>query len=95
MSLLHPEIEAHWIQAPLCVMNVHICPRVHWNRSPFERDTGFCAIGVANATGSSYHFMCVEMRKAVFFFFEWAAVLAVLSKSTFVLSFAVDQKTTP
>ena len=56
------QIEAHWIQAPLCVMNVHICPRVHWNRSPFERDTGFCAIGVANATGSRYHFMCVEMR---------------------------------
>jgi len=35
--------------------------RVHWNRSPFERDTGFCAIGVANATGSRYHFMCVEI----------------------------------
>ena len=29
-------------------MNVHICPRVHWNRPPFEMDTGFSAIGVAN-----------------------------------------------
>ena len=47
---------------PLCVMNVHICPRVHWNRPPFEMDTGFSAIGAANATGSRYHFMCVEMR---------------------------------
>jgi hypothetical protein len=55
------------MQPPLCVMNIHIAPRVHLNRSPFEMDnTGFCAIGVANATGSRYHFMCVEMRQAVF-----------------------------
>jgi hypothetical protein len=73
-------------------MNVHIGPKLQWNRSPFEMDTGFCAIGVANATGSRYHFMCVEMRSAVFFS-EWAAVLAVVSESTCVLSFAVARKT--
>ena len=70
-SLLHPKFESPWIQTPLCVLNVHICPRVHRNRPPFQMDTGFCAIGVANATGSRYHFMCVEMRYryAVFFCF--------------------------
>ena len=34
-------------------------------------------------------------KRYFFFEFEWAAVLAVLSESTSVLSFAVDQKTTP
>jgi hypothetical protein len=64
LSLLHPEIKAPWIQPHLCVINAQVDPtgRVHWNRSPFEMGTGFCAIGVANATGSRYHFMCVEMR---------------------------------
>jgi hypothetical protein len=60
-SLVHPKIEAPWIQPPL--------PYVWWmftfapgcigiGRSPFEMGTGFCAIGVANATGSRYHFVC-------------------------------------
>ena len=48
LSLLHLKIESHWIQTPWCVMDFHICPRVHWNRPPFEMDTGFSAIGVAN-----------------------------------------------
>jgi len=38
---------------------------------------------------------CVLKWGKRFFFFEWAAVLAVLLESTSVLSFAVDQKTTP
>ena len=95
LSLLHPKIESHWIQTPLCVMNVHICPRVHWNRPPFEMDTGFSAIGVANGYWFPLPFHVCWNEVSGIFFFEWAAVLAVLSESTSVLPFAVDQKTTP
>ena len=35
------------------------------------------------------------LASGLVFEFEWAAVLAVLLEITFVLSFAVDQKTTP
>ena len=36
LSLLPPEIEIPWIRPPLCVIHVHICLRMHWNRSPCE-----------------------------------------------------------
>jgi hypothetical protein len=51
-------------------------------------DTGFCAVGVLVPAAIS----CVlNLGKR---FFEWAAVLAVLSESTCMLSFAVEQNTT-
>ena len=50
-------------------MNVHICPRVHWNRPPFEMDTGFSAIGVANGYWFPLPFhVCWNEVSGIFFF---------------------------
>ena len=81
LSLLQPKIESHWIQTPLCVMNVHICPRVHWNRPPFEMDTGFSAIGVANGYWFPLPFhVCWNEVSGIFFFLSGRRFLLFCQK---------------
>ena len=57
---------------PMCDKCSH-WSQVRWNRSAFEMDSEFCAVGVANAASSQYHFMCLKW--AEFFLSGWQFLL--------------------